>query len=150
MEGNCKQCHKTQNKLFRFKNTSYLSAILVIIIPNCPFCVMAYSSAITMCGGPDMYLESNNWVSYIPLFLSAFILGVILYNNRGIRTFYAFLVALTGFLLILLSHQLMIPAEFFNWGTMLLFLAIWMNSSLLSFLETVKGWLNNTINTWQK
>jgi len=52
-----------------------------------------------------------------------FTVAVILCNHKEISTFYAFLVAITGFIFIFLSHQLMVSTEFFNWGAVLLFLA---------------------------
>ena len=86
----------------------------MIVLPKCPFCVMAYSSAITMCGGPSMYLSGNNWVSYIPLLLGVVIISMILLNRRGIRTYYALLIGAIGFLMILLTHQLVIESVFYN------------------------------------
>ena len=73
MDRSCTSC-KTTEKPKVIERSSWLSAFLVIIIPKCPFCVMAYTSAITMCGGTDMYFAENNWVSYIPILLGAIII----------------------------------------------------------------------------
>lgn len=118
--------------------SSFFSALMVILIPKCHLCVMAYTSAITMCGGPSMYSQSNNWMSYIPLGLGLFIIGVILYNYKGVRSGIAAALAIIGFLFILLTHQLMIDPEFYNWGTGLMFTAIWLNSNMISFFNFLK------------
>lgn len=136
-DNSCSSCHSaTKNKLGT--SSSFLSGILVILIPKCHLCVMAYTSAVTMCGGPSMYMQSNNWMSYIPLVMGLFIIGVIQWNYKGIRSAYATGIAVVGFLLILLTHQLIIAPEFYHWGTALMFIAIWLNSNMLSFVSYLR------------
>lgn len=134
MPQHCKKCNTTR-KVYTFRNSSFFSAILIILIPKCPFCIMAYSSAITICGGQDIYMTSNNWVSFIPIILSAVVFSMIVLNRKGVRTWIAVVMALLSTLLILLSHQLMIPASFYNIGGVGLLLAIWVNGNLLSFVN---------------
>ncbi|MGY8979034.1 MAG: hypothetical protein ACKVLJ_12850 [Cytophagales bacterium] len=100
---------------------------------------MAYSSAITICGGPDMYLMSNNWVSFVPLALALFINVMLLLNWRGRRTFNALLVSLVGFSLILMTHQLILSSGFYNLGAILLFMSIWLNGSFIYLLNKVRS-----------
>ncbi len=119
-------------------STSFLGLLLIIILPNCPVCIMAYSTAISMCGGPDMYLSSNNWVSYLPLFFSLLIMALILMKNKGLKTYVAVGLAFVGFLFILGSHQLIIPSDFYYVGTCVLFIAIWLNGSLFSAINLIK------------
>ncbi len=96
---------------------------------------MAYTSAISMCGGPAMYMQSNNWLSYVPLLLGLFIVGVVLWNYKGTRSILAAAIAIAGFLLVLLTHQLIISSAYYQWGTVLMFLAIWLNSNMLAFFK---------------
>jgi hypothetical protein len=137
MLSNCK-CHTTK-KIKRSSSVSLLSTFLLIILPKCPFCIMAYSSAITICGGPDMYLMSNNWVSFVPLALALFINVMLLLNWRGRRTFNALLVSLVGFSLILMTHQLILSSGFYNLGAMLLFMSIWLNGSFIYLLSRIRS-----------
>jgi hypothetical protein len=146
MLSNCK-CHTTK-KIKRSSSVSLLSTFLLIILPKCPFCIMAYSSAITICGGPDMYLMSNNWVSFVPLVLALFISVMLLLNWRGRRTFNALLVALMGFALILLTHQLILSSGFYNLGAMLLLMSIWLNGSFISILNKIMSKLRPGILNW--
>jgi len=106
---------------------------------------MAYSSAITICGGPDMYLTSNNWVSYVPLVLALFINLMLLLNWRGERTVNALIVAMIGFTFLLLTHQLILSSGFYNLGAVLLLLGIWLNGSLISILNKIRKTLNPDI-----
>ena len=133
MLSNCK-CHPTKN-INKSSSASLLSTVLLIILPKCPFCIMAYSSAITICGGPDMYMMSNNWISYVPLVLALFINLMLFFNWRGQRTFYALLIAMAGFTLISLTHQLVLSPVFYNLGAGMLLMSIWLNSSLISLLD---------------
>ncbi|MEL7006473.1 MAG: hypothetical protein AAFN93_27680, partial [Bacteroidota bacterium] len=88
MNRSCQKCTNSEKRV-QSTGSSWASAVLIIVIPKCPFCIMAYSSAITMCGGPDMYLLDNNWVSYIPILLSVFIIAMLILNYRDVRTNYA-------------------------------------------------------------
>ena len=137
MSSNC-NCHPSKN-VNKASSASVLSTFLLIILPKCPFCIMAYSSAITICGGPDMYLMSNNWVSFVPLALALFINVLLLLNWRGRRTFNALLVSLVGFSLILMTHQLILSSGFYNLGAMLLFMSIWLNGSFIYLLSRIRS-----------
>lgn len=149
MKTSCKKCFSVK-RLSAFRSTSYLSTFLIILIPKCPLCIMAYSSAITMCGVQDLYMNSNNWVSYIPLLLSGVIITMIILNNRGVRTFFSATIASFGFLMILFAHQLLLPANFYNWGTILLIAAIWTNSSFMAFVSGLKNMFNEIKWSWLK
>ncbi|MDW3192387.1 MAG: hypothetical protein R8G66_08480 [Cytophagales bacterium] len=105
---------------------------------------MAYSSAITICGGQDIYMNSNNWVSFIPLVLSVVVLGMIFLNQRGIKTWIALLIALLSATLIVLSHQLIVPSTFYNVGGIGLLMAAWLNGNLWSFIHQVVQKIRNS------
>jgi len=146
MLSNC-NCHPIK-KVNRSSSASLFSTVVLIILPKCPICIMAYSSAITICGGPDMYLMSNNWVSYVPLVLALFINLMFLFNWRGQRTLYALTIALVGFILISLTHQLVLSSGFYNLGAALLLMSIWLNSSLISLLNKFRRKLRLDILNW--
>ncbi|MEJ2006074.1 MAG: hypothetical protein P8X57_14180, partial [Cyclobacteriaceae bacterium] len=141
MSRSCSTCKQDKNKTW-LGNSTVLGTLLVIIIPKCPLCIMAYTSAITMCGGADMYFTENNWVSYIPLVLSFIVTLLIFFNRKGKVTYAALTLSLTATVLIVLTHQLIIPEFWYNAGTALLILAIWMNGSFSSFVKTVKQFLS--------
>lgn len=134
----CKKCPQNHKKV-KASGSSWLSALLIIVIPKCPFCIMAYSSAITMCGGADIYLQGNNWVSYIPIFLSLFIIGMLLMNYRDSRTKYALTLAMIGLSLVLSTHQMLLSPAYYYYGTAFLILSIWLNGSLFSILGKLKS-----------
>jgi len=142
-------CRDDKTKVW-LNNSSILGKFFVILIPKCPICIMAYTSAITMCGGADVYYTQNNWVSYIPPVLSLVVTALILINRRGRVTFAAVLLSIAGSLIIILTHQLIIPSAWYNAGTLLLILAIWLNGSFSSFVSSVQKLFSNLSATWQK
>ena len=146
MLSNC-NCHPTK-KVNRSSSASLFSTVVLIILPKCPICIMAYSSAITICGGTDMYFRSNNWVSYVPLVLAFFINLMFLFNWRGQRTLYALTIAMVGFTLISLTHQLVLSPIFYDLGAVLLLMSIWLNSSLISLLNKFRRKLRPGISNW--
>jgi len=133
MKDTCDPCGKIP-----VDKISFLSSLMIMILPKCAFCVMAYSSAIAMCGGPDMYLKENNWASYIPLGLSVIIISMLFLNWRGSRTKYALTIAIIGFGFILLTHQLFFDSFYYYIGAGLLFFGIWFNGSFYSILSKFK------------
>ena len=146
MLSNC-NCHPTK-KVNRSSSASLFSTVVLIILPKCPICIMAYSSAITICGGTDMYFRSNNWVSYVPLVLALFINLMFLFNWRGQRTLYALTIAMVGFTLISLTHQLVLSPIFYDLGAVLLLMSIWLNSSLIFLLNKFRRKLRPGISNW--
>ena len=135
MNPNCSACEVKKEENTLNSSMSIGSFLLMVILPKCPFCIMAYSSAITLCGGQDYYLSQNNWVSYIPSILSLIIIFLIARRNKGIKTYWSLTLATLGFLLIELAHQTYLSQEFYTFGTILSFLAIWLNGSLVAFTK---------------
>ena len=138
MSIDCKACESPTKKKAT-SGTSLLSALLVVIIPKCSICVMAYSSAIALCGGEAFYHAENNWVSYIPIALSMLIVGLIIKNWRGNRSTYALILSIIGLAMIILSHQLIIDSTYYNIGSALLFVAVWFNSNLLHTIQLFRS-----------
>ena len=148
MQDNCGKCADS-TKSVTLTRSSLISGLLVVIIPKCPICVMAYTSAVTMCGGPDMYMHGNNWVSYIPILLALAIVTMIAFNWRGARSWFALTLATVGSFFVVLTHQLIAGPEFYTYGTILLFFSIWLNSNLLATIDYLRKPLQRIL-SWQK
>ncbi len=149
MQGECAKCI-SENHVRPKGSTSFLSSLLIILIPKCPLCIMAYSSAITMCGGQSIYMAENNWVSYIPLALSAVIILLLVKNYRDRRTILSIGLSLVGAAMLAFVHQLMLPPIYYNFGSVLLFFAIWLNGSFYAFVSTLQAQINRWKIQWQE
>jgi len=146
---NCHSCGR-ENKKEKDSKLSFLSSLLVIIIPKCPFCIMAFSSAMTVCGGQSYYMSHNNWVSFVPLLLAGVVVVMIARNFRDSRTYLALAIAIFSTIMLILSHQLIISDIYFSIGSFMLVFSVWLNGSFLSLVNFVSKKVNKISLVWQK
>ena len=88
------------------KKTQYplLSAMLIALLPKCPFCITAFTSAVTVCTTKPMLEFTPQWTSWISIVLGAITLGAVALNFKGRKTMIACLVIIAGILLIARSE----------------------------------------------
>lgn len=138
---------KCSNQKKRIKPPSpfpIVGGILIAILPKCPFCILAYSSAITLCSGKTLYNHAPIWSSYISIGLACLVLLFILLNYRGIRTVLALITALVGVIFLIISELFTGELSFYYWGSSLLFFGIWMNGSLYYFYRKFMEWFGRS------
>ena len=111
------------------------SGILVALIPKCPYCILAYSSALTMCSGAKVYGHSVGWTSYLLLTLAGLTLVFILINYKGNRTLIAATLVAAGILLMFTGQFYTFNVSQYNWGTFLIFFGVWVNASFRFFYK---------------
>jgi xanthine/uracil permease len=116
-----------------------LSGLFIAIIPKCSFCVLAYSSAITLCSGKQVYDHAPQWTSYISVGLAVLTLFFILINYKGWRTILATVLVLIGSGIILRAELITGQLDNYYLGVFVLLLGVWMNASFYYFM---KKWLN--------
>lgn len=121
----------THNKV-RIKNPHYpfLSSLLIVLIPKCPFCIMAYTSAITVCSAKSMSGYSPQWTSWISICLAMVTFLIVAWNYKGRKTLLACALILTGILLIVRSELVTGVLTGYCWGSVLLFVGVWVNGNL--------------------
>jgi len=117
---------------------SWLPGILIAILPKCPFCLMAYSGAVTLCSGNTLYPNAGGYSAYITVGLSLFILIIIYLNYKGKRTFHSLLITLSGVVLLLISQFIYINSYLYYGGVALLLFGIWYNGSFFYFYKKGK------------
>jgi len=129
------QCRCTVTKTKKEKKTIFplLTGIMIAILPKCPYCILAYSSAITMCSGTKLYNFSPGWTSYLLLGLALLTLLFILLNYKGKRTIYAAVLVGTGSLLMLACQFYTFNINHYYIGTFLLLFGVWVNASFRFF-----------------
>ena len=139
-ENKHKRCAcKTHNKV-RIKNPHYpfFSSLLIALLPKCPFCVMAYTSAITVCSAKTLTaVYSPEWTSTIPISLAILTLGIVAWNYKGKKTVAACFLILTGVFLIVQSELFSGVLTSYYWGCALLFFGVWVNGNLGYFVRLI-------------
>jgi hypothetical protein len=88
---------------FARKYSSILGFVL-LLLPKCPLCVVAYSSAVTLCGTSTLVTHTANhrdWGAYVALSMCICITTCILLANRTKQSIQAALImAISGTLLV--------------------------------------------------
>lgn len=141
MNTNCHSCDKSSPG--PRTGIGLMSGLVLALLPKCPFCVMAYTGTAMLCGQGTVLevLDTRNSVFTIAItaLLSAITILAIVLNNRGSRTKYALLLALTGILMVMYSVVRGGGEVLYYAGTLIVFLGVWMNGSLLWLLRKT-GW----------
>ena len=140
-----KQCGCTTKRVKKEKKSlsPLFTGIMVAILPKCPYCILAYSSAITMCSGTKLYAQTPGWTSYLPLGLALLTLLFILLNYRGKRTIIAATLVGTGSLLMLACQFYTFDINHYYLGTFFLLFGVWVNASFRFFY---KQWIKPIFN----
>jgi hypothetical protein len=112
---------------------SWLPALLIAILPKCPFCIMAYSGAVSMCSGKMLYPHADATSSYVFLGLSIIIILGLLFNRKGKVTWIALGIVAGGISLLVISQFYYISEPLFYCAVALLFFGIWFNGSFKYF-----------------
>jgi len=131
-EKTTKYCNKACKRRYI---AAWMPAFLVAILPKCPFCVMAYSGAVSLCSGKMLFPNSGSSSSVIILCLSALVILGITLNHRDGRTSIAFLLSCIGVALIAYAQFVDLSQAVYYLGVFLLFFAIWVNGSFLYFYK---------------
>jgi len=97
-------CSSCKNVNTFAKKYSSVLGFVIFILPKCPFCFVAYSSAVTLCGTSTLITHTTrhtDWGAYIALAMGITITSCIFFTNkkkqyRGM----ALIMALCGMLLL--------------------------------------------------
>jgi hypothetical protein len=142
----CRQCRKAKRPVDKH---AWLTGILMVVLPKCPFCVFAYSSTIMLCSKDAITSTTNLHHSQSTILFTVILcfvtLAGIAFNWRGRRTMYAIGIALTGSLLAVYS-VLYGGGEFLYYcGVLLIFTGVWLNGSLLYVINRVRNKLTSPV-----
>ena len=132
MTSNC-ICKKKKTRELRSSKLSFLGVLFIAILPKCPFCILAYSSAITLCSGKKIYHHSPEWYSYISIFLAVFTLCIVLYNYKGVKTIIAALLVVAGSYFLFDSEMYTGELSDYYVGAGLLLTGVWLNANMMFF-----------------
>lgn len=133
MSSNCSCKNRKKRDLFKHPHLSFFAGLFIAILPKCPFCILTYSSAITLCSGKTIYNHDPTWTSWISIALALFTLLAILLNFKGRKTIAAAGLVLLGSAFLLYSELYTGDLTSYYWGAGLLLVGVWLNANLMYF-----------------
>jgi hypothetical protein len=131
----CRCPKKHANELPKF--SSFIPGLLIALIPKCPFCILTYTSAITICSTKNLGGYAPHWTSWISIGFAFLTLIVTLYNYKGQRTWVAAGLICFGSSLIICSELFTGLLPTYYWGCGILIFGVWVNGSFLYFLRLI-------------
>lgn len=120
----CSACrvYKTTQKQSTRPWFASISGLLLLLLPKCPFCVVAYTTSMAICGAPALTEHHTDWGAWLSLGLAAICLFSIARNYRGPGTRLALCIATLGVILLLTGLYTPHALLWYYIGAALLFL----------------------------
>jgi hypothetical protein len=144
-KNNCATCRK--KPAITAKSYGLLGGLFLALLPKCPFCVMAYSGTLMLCGKDSLTASTHTYTSVTTIvFTSFFCLLTILsiyFNNRGVRTRNALLLSAVGVCLVFSSVLFFGGWTLYYTGVIILFAGVWLNGSMFYFAGKLKQFLDS-------
>ena len=116
-----------------YSSVSWLPAIFIAILPKCPFCIMAYSGAMSMCSGKMLFPNADTYSGYFIVAISFIVILGIILNYKGTQTWWAVSFAILGSVIIGISQFITLSEHIYYLGAFVLFFGIWLNGSFTYF-----------------
>ncbi|MBK7372007.1 MAG: hypothetical protein IPJ09_11305 [Saprospiraceae bacterium] len=143
----CNSCKKSH--LIDTKSSGLWGTLLLILLPKCPFCVLAYSSTIALCSAsPDLSMNDDFHYAIWLVGISGVAIAIsLIMKYKGSKTLIAMLVVGIGLLVTMMS--ILNRAAFIQYytGVILITLGTWFNGSMFSFIKFIFQKFNLALDT---
>lgn len=117
--------------------------LLLVILPKCPFCIMAFTSTAMLCGEGINMEVSKTYNSGLTILITALLglitLFTIFMSRKGKRTWYAVALTVFGIGIILFSVIKYGGQPLYYTGILFVFFGVWLNGSLPWLVRSVRN-----------
>jgi hypothetical protein len=146
-KNNCTSCRK-KDRVSK-KSFGLLGSLLLALLPKCPFCIMAYSGTLMLCGKDTVseshYTSTSTATIILTSFFCLLTLLSIYFNKRGSRTRYALLISTIGTCFVISSTLFYGGWGLYYTGVGIIFTGVWLNGSMLYFACKLKQFFDSGI-----
>ena len=141
MNTNCNTCTVGDTK--PKSRLGVIPFLLLVILPKCPFCIMAFTSTAMLCGEGINMEVSKTYNSELTILITALLglitLFTILMSRKGKRTWYAVVLTVFGIGIILFSVIMYGGQPLYYTGILFVFFGVWLNGSLPWLVRSVRN-----------
>lgn len=139
----CVSCAAEKSRAKVSKKAGLFTGLLLVLLPKCPLCIIAYSSTIMLCSKETSIISTHTQSSLLSTGITLFFCFIIhvslFFNYRDDRTKYSLALAFTGSLLLLSSTIWAIGPFMYYTGTAIIFAGVWLNGSMFYVLNKLKN-----------
>jgi hypothetical protein len=139
----CSSCPAGKDRVGFDAKPGLLTTALLVLLPKCPFCILAYSSTLVMCGKDSLFSDVRHHQSGLTIAitasLSALVLLSIAFNYRDRRSLWAMMVVALGSGLSVWSTVRGGGEYLYYAGVSMIALGVWLNGSLLYVWRRISG-----------
>lgn len=142
MAQNC--CHKRKVSFSNKKSGiwSWFGALIIALLPKCPYCIMAFSGAVGLCSGQKIFSGSPEIGTYFSMGIAFFTLCAVGFNYKGWKTIWSVMFVILGMVCIFLTEYIIGSATLYTIGSILIIGGVWWNGSLPHFYFKILKWLS--------
>ena len=149
MNEGCASCAPDDVGVKREVNPGLITTALLVILPKCPFCVLAYSSTLVMCGKDSVFTDVRHHQSGLTIAITAclslLVLLSIAFNYRDKRSTWSLLIIAMGSALALWSTAKGGGEFLYYIGVFTIALGVWLNGSLMYVWRRVTGFFRSAM-----
>ena len=137
----CKNDCKAEKSIRPARDAGILSGILLLLIPKCPFCFMAFSSIMVFCSEMGNTVQGSRTFYSTPaliltlIFCLTALLSIMIYY-RPSQGKYALLMAIPGIIALAVSVMAFGGVQLYYFGAFLVLAGLLRNSGLWSFIRS--------------
>ena len=135
MKEGCSSCVPASGRARQEARPGLITTALLVILPKCPFCILAYSSTMVMCGKDSLFTDVRHHQSGLTIAvtasLSLLVLLSIAFNYRDQRSLWSMLMAAIGSAMAIWSTVRGGGEYLYYMGVFMIAMGVWMNGSLL-------------------
>lgn len=147
----CNDC-KAKKPVGPGRSAGLWSGLLLLLVPKCPFCFMAFSSVMVLCGENGGVHSSRTFYSATTLLLTAIfcltaLLSILIYYRQGTGK-YALLMAIPGMIMLFCSVTLGGGTIVYYTGAFMVLAGLLRNSGFWSYWERMMFTKKDALPSW--